>query len=134
VSSGTSTANCPTGTFTTAADNGGSPATRYDITVAVAPNQATVKFGAAIRFAREVRYSAYQAGDNQWYVGYQTCTPSGVVGTAGTCGTREVLAGPILPATTDTTTSGFFFVYYDKDGNRITSATSASSIARISVG
>ena len=40
-----------------------------------------------IRFAREVRYSAYQAADNQWYVGYQTCTPNANPALPGACGT-----------------------------------------------
>src|SRR4051812_36361585 len=89
--------------YTAAADNA---QTRYRFTLDAAPPQATTKRGAVIRFAREVRYSGYLAADGQWYMGYQTCTPSGVsTTTPGTCGTTEVLAGPIMPITTDTTTT-----------------------------
>jgi prepilin-type N-terminal cleavage/methylation domain-containing protein len=133
----TSAANsawCPstnTPPFTTAADNG---ARRYRITLSAAPNQAQVKVGAVIRFAREVRYSIYQATDNQWYVGYQTCTADATFGLPGTCGTREVLAGPVKAATGDTLTSGLFFVYWNKSGTRMTALSASDTIARINVG
>lgn len=106
---------------------------RYRLTLNAAPSQTQIRIGAPIRFAREVRYSGYVGADNQWYVGYQTCTPSGTTA-AGTCGTREVLAGPIKPITGDTTTSGLFFVYYDQYGARKTALSAADTIARISVG
>jgi prepilin-type N-terminal cleavage/methylation domain-containing protein len=117
--------------FTTAADNG---ARRYRITLNGSPNQAQVQRGAVIRFAREVRYSAYQASDNQWYVGYQTCTPNADPAQPGTCGTTEMLAGPILPASSDTLTSGLFFVFYNKNGARLTALSATDTIARVSVG
>jgi hypothetical protein len=81
-----------------------------------------------------VRYSIYQATDNQWYVGYQTCTANATFGLPGNCGTREVLAGPVKPATGDTLTSGLFFVYWNKSGTRMTSLSAADTIARINVG
>ncbi|HEU4993666.1 MAG TPA: type II secretion system protein [Gemmatimonadaceae bacterium] len=117
--------------FTTLADAG---ARRYRLTLNANPNQAQIHIGAPIRFAREVRYSIYQAADNQYYVGYEKCVPNANPTLPGACSNREVLAGPVLPATTDTLTSGLFFVYYDKDGNRITDPLQAGSIARISVG
>jgi prepilin-type N-terminal cleavage/methylation domain-containing protein len=104
---------------------------RYRLTLNAAPNQVQILVGAPIRFAREVRYSGYQGADNNWYIGYQTCTPSGTAA-AGTCGTREVLAGPVLPISTDTTTSGLFFVFYNQTGTRVTATT--DTVARISVG
>lgn len=116
--------------YTTAADAG---ARRFRITLGAAPNQAQVKRGAVVRFMREVRYSAYQAGDNQWYVGYQTCTPAGG-NVAGVCGTIELLAGPVQPASTDTLTSGFFLVLYNSSGTRLTAVAATDTIARISVG
>lgn len=125
---------CPSSTvpaYTTAADDA---ARRYRITLATAPNQATVRRGAVIRFAREVRYSAYVAADNQWYVGYQTCTANANPALPGTCGTTELLAGPILPATNDTTTSGLYFVLYEKDGTRVSLLSAADTVARASVG
>lgn len=135
VSDTTSEANstwCPTTKgFTTAADNN---ARRYKITVSVAPNQARVILGSPIRFAREVRYSVYQASDNNWYIGFQSCTPNASYGTAGTCGSREVLAGPVKPGTADTTTSGFFFVFRKRDGTRVTALSASDTIASVSVG
>ena len=117
--------------YTQAADNG---ANRYRLTLGANPNQVQIKVGAPIRFAREVRYSAYQAADNQWYVGYERCTPNADPTQPGTCAGREVLAGPIQPVSADTLTSGLFFVYYNQTGTRITDVASASTIARISVG
>jgi len=117
--------------YTTAADNA---SRRYRITLTANPNQAQIKIGAPIRFAREVRYSVYQAADNQWYVGYETCTPNADPTLPGVCANRELLAGPVLPATTDTLTSGLFFVYYNQTGTRITDPANAGQIARISVG
>jgi len=126
---------CPTTTvppFTTAADNG---ARRYRFTLGSAISQVTHTIGNPMRFAREVRYSAYQAADAQWYVGYEKCTPNAIdPSLPGACANREVLAGPIRPVTTDTLTSGLFFVYYDQTGTRITDPAEAALIARISVG
>lgn len=132
--SSTNSAWCPSNNvpaYTTAADNA---QRRYRITLAVAPNAARVKVGAPIRFAREVRYSVYQADDNQWYVGYQRCTPNVVYGLPGTCGTREVLAGPVIAGTADTLTSGLFFVYYNKAGTRLTSLVVTDTVARVGIG
>lgn len=121
---------CPVGTtFTSAGDAG---QRRYRLTLSGSPNQAQVAIGAPIRIAREVRYSIYQAGDGQWYVGYQRCTDSGTPGVAGPCGGTEVLAGPVLPATTDSLTSGLYFGYYKQNGAPVTST--ADTVAWISVG
>jgi prepilin-type N-terminal cleavage/methylation domain-containing protein len=117
--------------FTEAADDG---ERRYRITLTADADTVRVKRGGVIRFAREVKYSAYQAADNQWYVGYQTCEPNANPALAGVCGTTELLAGPIKAATTDTTTSGLFFVMYNKSGVRITDPASTDTIARVSVG
>ena len=123
---------CPTSRgFTTVADAG---ARRYRITLNAAPNQTRVEIGAPIRFAREVRYSAYLASDNQWYVGFQSCTPNFGTNNPGTCGAREVLAGPVKPGTADTTTSGLFFVFRKRDGTRVTTIATTDTIASVSVG
>jgi prepilin-type N-terminal cleavage/methylation domain-containing protein len=116
--------------YTQAADNG---ATRYRITLDAAPNQLRSQIGSPIRFAREVRYSIYQASDNQWYIGYQTCVPDATPNTAGTCGTREVLAGPVLPASTNANVSGLAFQYYNQTGGEVTDVALAGTIARIEV-
>lgn len=132
--SSTNSTWCPTTTtpaYTTAADNA---ARRYRITLASAPVAAQVKTGAPIRFAREVRYSIYQAGDNQWYVGYQRCTPHATYGQVGNCGSREILAGPVKAATGDTLTSGLYFVYYNKAGTRLTALANTDTIASVGIG
>jgi prepilin-type N-terminal cleavage/methylation domain-containing protein len=107
---------------------------RYRITLNAAPNPASIRVGAPIRFAREVRYSLFAASDNNWYVGYETCTPAAAPATPGACANREILAGPVRAATTDTTTSGLYFVYYRQDGTPITNVAQASLIARIGIG
>jgi prepilin-type N-terminal cleavage/methylation domain-containing protein len=114
----------------TAADNA-SRRYRFTLGSTLSP---WIRVGSPIRFAREVRYSGYVGADNQWYVGYQTCTPTATGTTAGTCGTREVLAGPIKPLTADTLTSGLFFVFYDQYGIRKTAISASDTLARISVG
>lgn len=135
--SSTDAAWCPSTlvpAYTTLAD---AAARRYRIELNAAPDQNQIKRGAVIRFAREVRYSAYQASDNQWYVGYQTCTPNvppADITQPGVCGVTELLAGPIKPATTDTTTSGLFFVFYNKAGERLGAPSATDTIARVSVG
>jgi hypothetical protein len=123
---------CPSSsTFTQAADNG---AEKYILSLPSAPDQTKIKPGAPIRFAREVRYSVYIASDAQWYVGFQNCTPHASLTSPGTCGTREVLAGPVKAATTDTATSGLYFVFYNQTGGRVTSQADANTIASIGVG
>lgn len=117
-------------TFTVAADVG---KRRYKLKLDGNPNQAQIKFGAPMRFAREVRYSIYRASDNQWYVGYQTCAANATPTLPGACGTREVLAGPVLPATASVGTSGLFFTFYNKSGVQMTALSATDTIARISV-
>ncbi len=128
------TAWCPVGggaMLTRAADDA---QPRYRITLSAAPNQTRIGLGAPIRIAREVRYSLYAASDANWYVGYETCTPSGAPGVPGVCGNREVLAGPVEAATTDTLTSGLYFLYYRQDGTRVTNIAQAAQIARLGIG
>ena len=145
--SSTNSAWCPSTNavpLTTAADNA---ARRYRFTIASTgatgtifpplfqtPNGMHIKMGAPIRFALEVRYSIYLASDAQWYIGFQRCTPNATYGQVGTCGTREVLAGPVRPGAADTTSSGLFFVYYNRLGVRKTALAASDTIALITVG
>jgi prepilin-type N-terminal cleavage/methylation domain-containing protein len=126
---------CPTSTtpaYTTSSDD---KAVRYRITLSSGLNQARIKVGAPIRFAREVRYNLYEAADGQWYVGFATCVPDGNPATPSTnCGDPEVLAGPVLPANAgDLSKSGIAFTYYDRNDNVITAVPSTEPIARIVV-
>ncbi len=125
---------CPAGgvsPFTQVADNA---QRRYRITLDAAPNPLSIRVGAPIRFAREVRYSLFAASDQNWYVGYETCVPSGAVGVPGACANREILAGPVRAATNDTTTSGLYFLYYRQNGTQITNVADAALIARVGIG
>ena len=116
---------CPTARgFTSAADAG---ATSYRITLSVAPNQSRSPIGSPIRFMRAVRYSLYQAADNRWYLGLETCDANVV----GNCTDRQPISGPYLPATTDPATSGLAFRYYDRNGVELTSVADAPRVARI---
>jgi hypothetical protein len=117
--------------LTQAADNG---QRKYRMTLSVAMDTMRIKRGAPVRFAREVRYSLYAASDANWYVGYETCTPSGVAGVAGACAGRELLAGPVQAASADTVSSGLYFIYYRQDGTRITDVAQAAQIARVGIG
>ena len=107
---------------------------KYRLTLSSAPDSTRIHLGAPIRLAREVRYSLYEASDANWYVGYETCTPSGVVGVAGACANREVLAGPVRAAAADTASSGLYFVYYRQNGTAVTSINDAAQIARVGIG
>jgi prepilin-type N-terminal cleavage/methylation domain-containing protein len=132
VASAVNTNWCPTSsTFTTAGDAG---ATSYEITADAAPATTRVQLGSVLRFAREVRYSIYQGADGQWYVGYERCTPNADRTLPGICANREVLAGPVQPATTDAATSGLYFLFYDQNGGQITDVANAAQIARVDVG
>lgn len=125
---------CPAGAatpFTQVADNA---QRRYRLTLDAAPNPLSIRVGAPIRLAREVRYSLFAASDNNWYVGYETCTPAAAPGVAGPCANREILAGPVRAATNDTTTSGLYFLYYRQDGAVINNVAQAASIARVGIG
>ena len=133
-SSAINAAWCPSGgasSITLPADDG---ERKYRVQLTTAPDPARIRPGAPIRFAREVRYSLYAASDANWYVGYETCTPSGVAGVAGACGNREVLAGPVRAASADTTASGLYFVYYAQNGVPITNIAQANLIARVGIG
>jgi hypothetical protein len=134
VASSTNATWCPSNNsvpYTAAADDA---KLRYRITLNAAPVDTQSKVGSVIRFAREVRYSGYQATDGQWYVGYQLCTTNIASDSPGACGTAEILAGPIKPVTTDTTTSGLYFTYKDQNGNLLSADADKSKIARIGVG
>ena len=117
--------SCPSGagTFVTAAEAPGS----YDVRSAAAL-PAGVLVGSPVRIAREVRYTFGQedappAGDGLWYLYYQACTAAG-------CTTRAPVSGPFRPGTTDKTTTGFRFRYYDSAGLETAVPT---AVARIDV-
>jgi prepilin-type N-terminal cleavage/methylation domain-containing protein len=132
VTSAADAAWCPTSRGFATADD--ADRIRYRIEVNEVLSPARIEIGAPIRFAREVRYSVYQASDNQWYVGFQSCTPAYGTNNPGTCGSREVLAGPVKPGTADPNTSGLYFVFRKRNGTAVTALTAADTISSVSVG
>lgn len=115
---------CPTGAgrYLTAADAAlRSYLVALDGSVTTAP--AAVTTGAAVRFTRKVRYSFYQniAGDENWYLGYQTCTGAG-------CNAVQPVSGPLLPGTANPATTGFRFRYFDVNGLATNVPTQVSRI------
>lgn len=103
------------------------PATAVQLTsTVVAP-------GAVVRFARPVRYRFYRGGDNNWYLGYQAYTYSGLV---GAWSSPQPLAGPYRPyVAAGDPTNGLRFLFYNQAGTQVTATDSAArvSIARIDV-
>jgi prepilin-type N-terminal cleavage/methylation domain-containing protein len=85
---------------------------------------ATSVVGAGVRFTRHVRYSLYQAGDNQWYLGYKDYRN-------GAWSTIQPLSGPYLAYNATASQSGLAFQYFDSLNNRITALPSANPVARV---
>lgn len=79
--------------------------------------------GSAIRILRHVHYELYQAGDDNWYLGYYECTAS------GTCSSIQPVSGPYLPAATSGQ-SGLTLAYFDNTGAVTTTPT---AVARIDI-
>ena len=106
-------------------DGSESTKARHIIRLTTTPT-GTVMPGAAVRFARPVRYRFYQASDRQWYLGHEQYV-------AGSWGTVQPLAGPFRAYETSGVTSGLRFQYYRDDGTRITgtSAADRQAIARV---
>ena len=133
-SSGTATSGC--NEYLTASEQ--SSATRYRFVLnALTPLTTTVVApGAVVRFARPVRYRFYRsAGDNNWYLGYQSYTVSGPLGT-GTWSGVQPLAGPYRPyVSAGSAANGLQFLYFNQAGTQVTATDSAArvSIARIDV-
>jgi len=102
--------------------------------LATAPNQARVQKGRSFDLPGKSATPSITAADGQSYVGYERCTPNADPTLPGVCANREVLAGPVQPSTTSASTSGLYFLYYDKNGTAITDIANAAQIARIDVG
>jgi prepilin-type N-terminal cleavage/methylation domain-containing protein len=93
-----------------------------------APTSAVV--GAPVRVARTVKYELYQdATSGLWYLGQS------VMNAGGAYDPIQPVAGPYLPATNDSTTSGLFLRYVDVNGNIITTTDLAArqSVTRVDI-
>ena len=109
--------------FTTAAD-----AAEPRLLLTVSPAlPATVIQGAPIRFVRQARFSFYQSGDEQWYLGYRE-VPPGSSAALSTIAIQPV-SGPYRPFSTDTSETGVLFRYFTANGAQITGTTLADRMA-----
>lgn len=88
----------------------------------------SVRLGAAVRFARPVRYKIYQEASGNWYLGMQESL-------TGAWQAIEPLAGPYRPFTAagDGVPNGLQFRYYDTLGVRITDLTKTKDVGRVDV-
>jgi prepilin-type N-terminal cleavage/methylation domain-containing protein len=89
----------------------------------------TVMVGAPVRFFRRVRYEIYQAGDQQWYLGYSDCLRT--YGTWNDCSEVTPVSGPYAPYTGATSENGIVLAYYDSLGNPLASTAQARLISRV---
>ena len=99
------------------------PRWRVRVTAGTLPTSVTV--GSVVRFARPVRYSLYQAPDNNWYLGFREYV-------AGAWTTRQPVSGPYR-AYVSGGNSGLTFAYYDSLGTAITTVANAARISRVDV-
>jgi len=121
------TTTCAGGPFTDAALD--PPGTKPRRRITLGSNiSATITTGAAIRFVRRVRYSLYQAPDNQWYLGYQDSTSAG-------WSTRSPVSGPHRAYSAVAGKSGLNFVYRNASGAVLSTATPADMalVARMDI-
>jgi hypothetical protein len=121
----TTTAACTVGLAGGTADDLALP--RRQFTLSAAPNAVV---GAPVRLARTVRYELYEdATTDLWYLGQSVMNAGGVYDPV------QPVAGPYLPATADSATSGLFLRYLDVNGNIITTTDLAArqSVTRIDV-
>jgi prepilin-type N-terminal cleavage/methylation domain-containing protein len=95
------------------------------LTLTVAPAlQADVAVGSIIRFTHRAKYKLFQpTAGGAWYLGYLDC-PGGV------CGTLQAVAGPYMPYSAVTSSTGLRFVYRDSTG-AITNTP--ANVARIDI-
>jgi prepilin-type N-terminal cleavage/methylation domain-containing protein len=102
--------------------------TSYKITLDRNISQ-TVIIGAPVRFFRRARYEIFQAGDNQFYLGYSDCLRT----YANTCSDVTPVAGPYSAYTGVTSENGLVFAYYDSLGNALASTDPSRKVARVDV-
>ncbi|HEX6058027.1 MAG TPA: prepilin-type N-terminal cleavage/methylation domain-containing protein [Gemmatimonadaceae bacterium] len=95
----------------------------------VSPNlSATIAQGAPVRFGRKVRYALYEAGNGEWYVGYEDSTGAG-------WSARGPVSGPHRPFSSTAGASGLNFAFIDDAGTELDPSvpTNAEFVARIDV-
>lgn len=125
INSTPSAGTCPTSTgfTTTTAEAAASMTLNLDAAL-----PATVRVGSPIRFWRRVRYSLYQAADQQWYLGYRDFVPA----RSPAWSAIQPVVGPLLPYATSGAT-GLRFTYRDSSGAVLTSVADAPRVRRIDI-
>ena len=88
----------------------------------------SVPVGAPIRFHRRVRYSLYQAPDQQWYLGYRDYVPSRIPQWSAI----QPVAGPLMPYAASGAT-GLRFTYRDSVGTALTAIADAPRVRSIEI-
>jgi prepilin-type N-terminal cleavage/methylation domain-containing protein len=105
---------------------------RQSYKLAISPALAAnskIMVGAPVRFFRRVRYEIYQAGDQQWYLGYSDCLRTREI----PCSDVTPVSGPYLPYTGIASENGLTFAYYDSLGNALATTAQARLISRVDV-
>ncbi len=128
VDSAVTTVNCPVLTGYTGLGDATLPSLKLTLGTALA---AGVMQGAPIRFYRQADYTLYQAADNRWYLGYDSCRADGT-----SCDGRQPVSGPYRGAARAATgISGLTLQYFDSTGAEIvgTGAADRQNIARVDV-
>jgi len=95
------------------------------------PVNSTILLGAPLRFFRRVRYEAFQAGDEKWYLGYSDCLRT--YGTVTGCSEVTPVAGPFSPYVGVEAEDGLRFTYYDSLGTKLATTDPSNRVARIDV-
>jgi prepilin-type N-terminal cleavage/methylation domain-containing protein len=103
----------------------------YEIALTNGNLSPTVIVGAPVRVFRRVRYEIYQAGDQQWYLGYSDCLKT--YDTWNQCSEVTPVSGPYQPYTGISTENGIVFAYYDAAGNELASTDQSRLISRVNV-
>jgi prepilin-type N-terminal cleavage/methylation domain-containing protein len=93
--------------------------------------RSTVIVGAPVRIFRRVRYEIYQAGDQQWYLGYSDCLPS--YESWNKCSEVTPVSGPYRAYTGIPSQNGLAFAYFDSLGNPLDDAKDSRHVARVEV-
>jgi hypothetical protein len=91
----------------------------------------SIIIGAPVRFFRRVRYEAYQAADQHWYLGYSDCVRT--YETWNKCSEVTPVSGPYRPYTGVASENGLVFAYYDADGNELGPSDQSRLISRVGV-
>jgi prepilin-type N-terminal cleavage/methylation domain-containing protein len=113
------------GPFTSTADAATKSWTLTLSTTTVGALPATVEIGAPVRLVRRVRYELYQAGDQQWYLGFCEGADCQAVQP------YKPLAGPLRPyVSVGHANNGLKFSFYDTAG---VATTVPRSVARVDI-